>query len=514
MAVVFSFKKNFLVRFLKPLFSLLLLLFCFFYLFIFVSLFSFFFSFVSKLFLLCLFFVFNLFTFLFFFDFYDVFFFYTSWLDAPSNFLSREFLHFFKLIFVFIFDVFSFCKFVLLSVLNLKNFIGIFFVFFQFLNELVYEAIFQFLTDTEDHVMISELNWMPRYIFGDMLERTLRFNKLLNLFSFSDVFYEKSFVYKRVGVVNSRFWLFRHITFVKKTDHRFRRILGNFVEPDRWLLDFRDFRFSDYFDPWRFFSDEGIFRNSKDVFISLDARKNTNYISIKLLHNYYSVMETKRERPAERVYPDYYVSSSFVYESTLIFFVYAYLFVTLEPHLQLELLEIEADDPELIDKGEVDLKINPYLEYWNISDAVESTFFSMYPVDLHEYTDDDDLSWDFLLAQPHTLQYHNVSDLEEFETYKEQNSLFDEFRSFSLAYPLYRLALKMSAYRLVDFLMFTDSGRCFKILFKALLYLPIGFCILFFKFILFFCDWFLWLPFFLRFLLFVLLFFSCLIFLF
>lgn len=511
MAVISFFKNLFFVRFLKPFLSLLLLIFFFSYLFTFVHLFSIFFSFLVKFLLLCFFFIINIVTFLFFFDFYDVFFFCTSWLDSPVGLIGREFSHFLKLVFVFIFDLFSFLKYVVFNVLDLKNFIGIFFIFFQFLNELVYEAIFQFLTDTEDHVMLSDLNWMPRYIFGDMLERTLRLNKILNLFSFSDLVYEKSFVYKRVGVVNSRFWLFRHITFVKKTDHRFRRILGNFVEPDRWLLDFRDFRFSDYFDPWRFFSDESIFRNSKDVFISLDSRKNTNYISVKLLHNYYSVMETKRERPAERVYPDYYVSSSFVYESTLIFFVYAYLFVTLEPHLQLELLEIEADDPELIDKGEVDLKLNPYLEYWNMSDSVESNFFSMYPVDIHEYTDDDDLSWDFLLAQPHTLQYHNVSDLEEFETCKEQTSLFDEFRSFSVSYPFYRLALKMSTYRLMDFLLFTDSGRCFKIIFKALLYLPIGFCILFFKFVLFFYDWFVWLPVFLRFLLVVLLFFVCLL---
>ena len=489
MAIIHSFLNSILlIRFLKPFFFifLVLLFFCYFY--FFVNLFTFFFAFILKFFFLGFFFIFNILNFFLFLNVYDFLFLALDWLDA--SYLNVFFFSIVKLFLVFVFDLCSFCKLVLFTSLDPRNFVGIFFSIAQFLNELMYEAIFQFIEQTEDHIMVSEFNWMPRYIFGDMVERSFRFNKIFNLFKFSDLFYEKTFVYKRVGILHSRFWIFRHFNFVKKTDFRFRQETGVFVEPDRWLLDFRDLKLSDYLDPWHFFSNQAIFRDSREIFLTPTYRKRGDFISVQLLHNYYSVMETNHINPAERTYADCYVTSVFFYEILFVFLTASYLLATMDLHLGLKIFDIDAEDLEAIDKGDVNLNIHPYIEYWDINDSVESKFFSMYPMDFYEYTRDDDLSWDFLLAQPKSLQIHDPSDLEEFETYKELNSLFDEFRTFSFLYPLYRLALKLSSYKMVDFFLFTDSGQCFRIIFFCLLYLPIGFIIVLFKLVLKFYDWF------------------------
>jgi len=440
-----------------------------------------------KLFFLFLFFLLNILNFFLFLNVYDFLFLFLNWLDV--SYFGFFFFSIIKLLLVFLFDFCSFCKLVIFTSLDPRNFVGIFFSLAQFLNELIYETIFQFIEQTEEHIMVSEFNWMPRYVFGDMIERSFRLNKIFNLFKFSDLFYEKTFVYKRVGVLNSRFWIFRHFNFIRKTDYRFRKETGVFVEPDRWLLDFRDLKLSYYLDPWNFFSNQSIFRNSREIFLSPTYRKRGDYVAVQLLHNYYSVMETKHINPAERSYSDSYVSTFFFYELVLIFFVYSYLLVTLEPHLEYNLFDIDAEDQELIDKGDVDLKIHPYIEYWDINDNVEAKYFSAYPLDVYEYTRDDDLSWDFLLAQPQNLQFHNTSDIGEFETYKEFNSLFDEFRTFSFLYPLYRLALKLASYKMFDFFLFTDSGQCFRIIFFGLLYVPIGLIIVLIKCLVNLYDW-------------------------
>lgn len=480
-------------RFLKPAFFVcFFLIFCiyFFGLLIFlISCFSVLFKFIFLMF----FFFFNIFSFFFFLNVYDFLFLFLDW-SYVAHFDS-SILIFLKVLLIFVFDLVIFLKSSIILLVDPRNFLGVFFSFFQFLNELVYEAIFQFVEQTEEHVMVPEINWMPRYIFGDMLERTFRFNKILNLFKFSDLFYEKNFVYKRVGVLNSRFWIFRHYNLIKRTDFRFRKTIGNFVEPDRWLLNFRDLKLSDYLDPWNFFSHQSVFRDSRESLISPIAFKKGNYISVQLLHNYYSIMETRHINPSERVYSDYYSSSFFFYEIALIFFLYTYLFATIELHLQFIFLELDADDPELIDKGDTLLNMHPYIEYWNVNDSVEAKFFSKHPLDIYEYTQDDDLSWDFLLSQPKTLQFHNPSDLDEFKTFKEFNSLFDEFRTFSFMYPFYRLMLKLAPYKGIDFFLFTDSAKCFRIIFFVLLYFPIGFIIISFKCFINVFDLFLKFPF-------------------
>ncbi len=44
-------------------------------------------------------------------------------------------------------------------------------------------------------------------------------------------------------------------------------------------------------------------------------------------------------------------------------------------HLGLKIFDIDAEDLEAIDKGDVNLNIHPYIEYWDINDSVESKFF-------------------------------------------------------------------------------------------------------------------------------------------
>lgn len=452
----------------------------FFYFFVFF-IFSFVFVFLIKSILLLVFLFLSVILSFFIFDVLNPLHVYLELLSGTNNNFFSLFLEFLKVFIVFVFDFFSFLKNFFFDFFNFKNFLGIFFQVYQLLNELFYEAIYMFVEQTEEHIMLAEANWMPQYLLGDSLEFSLRINKIFNLFSFSDIFNEKIFVYKRVGILNSRFWLFRSYTYMHQRDLRTKAIFGTFVEPTRWLLDFRDFDISNYLDPWHVFSNKEIFRRG------LFFRKK-QYISVELMHNYHSIMESDQRVHYERSYFDSHASTFLFFEYFVIFVILSIFFAVIDEHLQLELTDFENE--EVPDVGYIEDVSHPYYNI-GIDENIESTLFSGYTLDVDDYVTDDDLSWDFVLAQPMTSRMHVPSNFDEFELMKELNMLLNEFRTFSFLYPVYKLVYKLSLYRFLDLFFFTDSGKAFKILFKLILYFPIGFLIFLFKiFILFFDQFF------------------------
>lgn len=454
--------KNFIVCFLN------LFLFFFFY---FLSIFFFisFFFFFYKILVLLFFLFFNIIVSLLVFDVFTSWYVYLElWFKIDFN-IALVLVSWLKLTLIFFFDIFGFLKYFFPFFFDLKNFVGIFFHFFQLLNELLYEAVYMFIEQTEDHNMVAESNWMPQYLLGDSLEMSLRLNKIFNLFSFSDIFYEKIFVYRRVGILNSRFWLFRSYTYVHHlSENRFRRQTGTFVEPSRWLLDFRDFRISDYLDPWHFFSNKEIFR--KGLFI-----RKKQYIAVELMHNYHSIMESVQPQHIERAYFNYHASTFLFIEYFLLFTFYTILLNLVDEHLQTDLMGLDEEEG-VPDIGNLDHDVHPYYRF-ELSENIESQLFSNYVMDVNDYVTDENLSWDFILAQPNTVRFHQRSDFDEFELVKEMNFLLNEFRGFSFLYPIYKLIYKLSFLKFMDFFLFTDSGRGFRILFKLLIYIPVG-CII------------------------------------
>lgn len=439
-----------------------------------------------KLFLVVIFLIFSIF--LSFFT-MDILHSWNMYLDLLLTFeidFLQTFLFYAKMSVVFLIDLLHFLKYFLIEFFNIKNFFGIFYHFYQLINELVYEAVYMFAEQTEDHNMVAEANWMPQYLLGDSLEFSLRANKIFNLFSFSDIVNEKIFIYRRVGVLNSRFWLFRSYTYIHHaSENRFRRQTGTLVEPSRWLLDFRDFRVSDYIDPWHLFSNKEVFRHG------LFFRKK-QYIAVEMMHNYHSIMESVQPLYTERSYSDHQASTFLFFEYFLLFSVYAVLLNVIDEHLQGDLMGLD-DEEDVPDHGYQDYESHPFYRS-ELSENAESKMFANYTFDIGDYTTDDDMSWDFVLAQPLTPRAHVRSDLDDFELVKEMNLLLNEFRSFSFSYPIYKLIYKLSFYSFLDFFLFTDSGKGFKIIFKFFLYIPIGLIIVSIKMFILLIDHFINLP--------------------
>lgn len=484
--MIFFLIKNFIFCFLNTFLSFFIYLFLFF-------IFAFFFVFIVKVILLLVFLFLSIILSFFIFDAWNPLYVYLELLSNTNIDFFTVFSEFLKVFIVFSFDFFCFLKNFFSEFFNFKNFLGIFFQIYQLSNELFYEAIYMFVEQTEEHIMFAEANWMPQYLLGDSLEFSLRINKIFNLFSFSDVFSEKIFVYKRVGILNSRFWLFRSYTYSHQRDLRTKAIIGTFVEPTRWLLDFRDFDISNYLDPWHIFSNKEIFRRG------LFFRKK-QYISVELMHNYHSIMESEQRVHYERSYFDSHASTFLFFEYFVIFVILSVFFSVIDEHLQLDLTDFENE--EVPDVGYIEDVSHPYYNI-GIEENIESTLFAGYTLDVDDYVTDDDLSWDFVLAQPMTSRMHVPSSFDEFELMKELNMLLNEFRTFSFLYPVYKLVYKLSLYRFLDLFFFTDSGKAFKILFKLILYFPIGFIIFFFKIFILFFDQFLKLSNFLKLVVFI-----------
>lgn len=332
-------------------------------------------------------------------------------------------------------------------------------------------------------------NWMPKYVLGDSLEYSLKLNKILGLFTLNDVFQEKIFVYRRVGILHSRFWLFRSFVYQpypKNAEEKFRRRVGDFIEPGRWLLDLRDFNISDYLDPWHAFLNKEVFGYNR---FPLLKKKKSEYISVQLMHNYYAIMESGEQYKTQRVYFNYMVTTYAWYEYIGVFLLLTYLFNLIDEHLQLDLLFLEQEDEGEPDQGYHDFTRHPYY-VGMVDDNLESKFFENYVLDVEDYITDDDLSWDYILAQPKTPRMHDTSDLDDFELKREMNMLLNEFRSFSIFYPIYRLLNKLSLYNFSDFFSFNNSGKCFSILFSLFLYLPIALFISVIKILVKLFDWF------------------------
>lgn len=386
----------------------------------------------------------------------------------------------FRIVVVFVIDLISFVYYFFLHFFNINNFIGLAFHFLHTVNELFYEAVIAFIEQTEDNTIFHD-TWRPRYLFGSTFEQMTRVRNIVNIFSLSDIFREKIFLYRRVGVLNSRFWMFTAFTQERALLEEFsledtlqQSEVGRLVEPSRWLLDFRDFRVSDYLDPWHFFSNEDSLRRSR-----LPRKE---YVSVQLVHNYYSIMESNNLTPTQRVYYDYFSSTFFFYELVLIFlFYYNFLFVVFDLHLQEELTGSKAEEDDTVEEGSFEDMEHPYFMHTKLPEDLDAKLGTLYTDELLDYVDDDDLSWDALLAQPFTFRYHLPVNISDFERIKEFNLLLDEFRTFSFLYPIYRLVYKMTTYRFVDLFLFTDSGRCFKLVFYLVLYLPIGLLIVVLK---------------------------------
>lgn len=376
-------------------------------------------------------------------------------------------------------------------ILDPKNFVGIFGYIGQFVTLYFMEGIFLMDEQSSVDIDLEEENYIyPTHLLGDNLERAFRFRKILDLFYFSDVFHEKTFVYRKVGLLNSRFWLFRHFHTLSTLDDiasaetLLRSEYGNFLEPDRWLLDFRDLRPADYLDPWHFFSNRYIFRTLDDFNVSPVYRTKKRRITVQLLHNYTSVMESEFEEPSERSFPVYDDVTTNVFAELLCFFVYSSLFLYAGyffDALYYDAPQIEEIDRLALHGEQITEKSHPLYEGWYINENLESQLFSMQPMDIEEYSLDDDLSWDALLAQPDAMRYSEPVGVSHPEFFRHNNYLFDEVRTFSFLYPLYKLMYKISPYKFADFFLFTDSGRCFKIIFRGLLYLPVGIMIVLFK---------------------------------
>jgi len=486
----------------KLAFSLILVILLFFYYCFLVDLFSDSLVFFFQLFFLVFFFLFNIVNFL---IFTNVENFFLVYLDFFVNFISHDYwFHFLRVLLVFFIDLLFFLYYFFLHFFDLNNFLGLFFHFGHTINELFYEAVVSFVEQTEDNTIFHD-TWRPRYLFGSTLEQTTRIRNVVNIFNFSDVFYEKIFIYRRVGILNSRFWLFTAYTQERAMFEEFNfddtlqnNEVGRLVEPSRWLLDFRDFRVSDYLDPWHFFSNEDVLRRSR-----LPRKE---YVSVQLVHNYYSIMESNNPVPTHRVYYDYFSSTFFFYELVLIFlFYYNFLFVVFDAHLQSDLLGAKSEEDEEIEEGSFDDMEHPYQMNTYLPEDLDAKLDTLYPDEMFDYLDDDDFSWDAVLAQPATPRFHVPVNLSDFERIKEFNSLFDEFRTFSFLYPIYRLLYRISSYRFIDIFLFTDSGRCFKIIFYLILYLPIGFIIVSVKCFICVFDFMILLPGFLKFIIFALL---------
>lgn len=471
-------------------------IFYFFFIIIFIVFFLFFFKIVFLLF----FFLFNIIAVFFLADNYT---FLILYLDFLEMFENAKYLFILKSFFVFLFDFFHFLFHFMLAFFDFKNFIGIFFQFYYFLNYLTYETFIVAFDQVMEKTVVEKYNWMPKYVLGDSLEYSLQLNKIVGLFSFNDILREKIFVYRRVGILHSRFWLFRSFVYQpsnNNADERFRRYVGDLVEPSRWLLDFRDFSISDYLDPWHYFLNREVFGLTRIPFFK---KKKNEYVSVQLMHNYYSIMESGEIEKTQRVYFNYLSSTYVWYEYIVLFLLFSYLFNLVEEHLQLDLLFLEQEEG-VPDQGYQEFSNHPHY-VGAIDDNLESKFFENYVMDIEDYVTDDDLSWDFILAQPQTPRIHDVPNLDDFELKKEMNLLLNEFRSFSVLYPFYRLMNKLSFYNFSDFFSFNNSGKCFKLIFCCLLYLPIGFLILFFKSLIQFMDWVFSLKFFFKFLIWMLL---------
>lgn len=362
-----------------------------------------------------------------------------------------------------------------LNFFSLKNFLGIFTYLTEMLGFLGYEMVDQFFEQSNTIDLISYIHWSPRFLFGDSLGRNIRLKNFLNIFDFSSLIKEKSFVYRRVGLINSRFWLFTTYKCDDEVDTLIKQDIGKFIEPDRWLLDFRNFRIFDYIDPWHFFSSTTVYK----------VTNSDEFIEVELLHNYHSIMESYRELPYERTYSDEFAGTSFLVECFFFSLIYIWLFFIVEKHSQNNYFGLMGEEED----DDLDLNTHPYYERWSTNENFESNLFSSFPLDRAEYTSDDDLSWDSILAQPEAMRFTQHNDLHDFETKRKQNFLLDEFRIFSILYPIYRLLFNLSVYKPIDFFLFTDSGRCFKIIFSVLLYIPIAFIILFFKLNIKLIDW-------------------------
>lgn len=474
--IFFRYLYNIIVRLLKSfyvLFSSLLI--C-----LFVCLFHFkivpIFFLILKFFFLLSFFFFNFLSFFIFLDTTVVLYIFLQILSSLT--VSLSVFSFFEFCFVFVYDLFSYLWLFFCQMLNLKIFSGFFYYLVQTIEFVFYEMIRQFAEQGEEHDIEYFRNWMPRYLFGDSLSRSIRFNKIINIFDFSGVIREKIFVYRRVGIVHSRFWLFRIYPNTNELDDFVKFQVGKLTEPDRWLLNFRDFNLFDYIDPWFYFQNGSIFRTT----IPLKDKD----IEIELLHNYHSIMETPQFFFIERVYSDDFVSSVFLFELVILYVISGWAMLVFDHQRQyFDLTEEQLYEvPEEIS----DYNFRHY-EAWEMSENFEARMSSIYPYDFLDYFTDDDLSWDSLLAQPYSLRDSFPQSLDVFEIVKHHNFLLDEFRSFSFLLPLYRLLNKLSVYKPIDYFLFENSSKVFKLSFYFLLYLPIGFIIVVFKYIICFFDW-------------------------
>ena len=295
--------------------------------------------------------------------------------------------------------------------------------------------------------------------------------------------FEKTFHYRRSGVFHTQFVTQRRSSMIGVEN-------GKDAQQFKFLLRFNVKKYS----PSQF-SSTPFQGNSKSILF--------------LNHNYTAITQSKHLRTYFRSYffPD--AGSSWVIE----FFLYPAIMILLFVFFafMVEIVDFfygESDNDiyyESIDESVLSIDENKEAE---ISAQIVSQ-------DLFDILEEDDQYLNNDLANLRNSNDfssdENEVDLNKFYAFRAMNYMYNEFKSFSILYPIYRLILLMLPYGWRDFLFLSDSTKVYSYFFQIILYLPVALSLFFFKLVFFLVDFFFVFPLLIRIFLILLFFFSLII---
>jgi hypothetical protein len=285
---------------------------------------------------------------------------------------------------------------------------------------------------------------------------------------------EKTFNYRRTGVLHTQFVSQRRTYTVGQEN-------GS---------DARQFQFLQRFDLEKFLPKE----------LKRKPYKGTHASQIHLRHNYTIITQSKHLRPYERSYVFPHAGSSWVIE----FFVY--------PVIMILAFACFAFVVEITDFFFAEDDVDGYYEgvdesLLNMDENKEAEISAMsVSQDLLDIVEEDDQYLNNDLNNLRDLKSDLESDpsdridtdLTKFYAFRALNYMFNEFKAFSILYPIYRLFILMLPYGWRDWLFLSDSTRVYSYFFQIILYLPVAIALLFFKFVCYLLNFFLVFPLFLR----------------
>lgn len=291
--------------------------------------------------------------------------------------------------------------------------------------------------------------------------------------------FEKTFNYRRSGVLHTQF-ISQRRTYTAMQEN------GS---------DARQFKFLQRFDLEKF--------RPKDL--KRKPYRGNRASQIYLKHNYTVITQSKHLRPYERSYIFPHPGSSWVIE----FFVY--------PVIMILAFACFAFVVEITDFLFVEDDIDGYYEgvdesLLNMDENKEAEISTMLVShDLLDIVEEDDQYLNNDLNNLRDLKSdleadssdRNDVDLTKFYAFRALNYMFNEFKAFSILYPIYRFFILMLPYGWRDWLFLSDSTKVYSYFFQIVLYLPVALALLFFKFISYLLNFFLIFPLFLRIFLFV-----------